>query len=118
MRRVNQAVYKKLEALLPKRVKVYPGIAEETAKLPFVIYNMDSFITSYDKDSDTRRTSYTIEVWSDKFDECDELSDIIDEGLRGNIGIGIYSLISNGSMGYNDKAGFFSRLNFDIDIDE
>ena len=115
MQRVNKVVYQKLKAILPAGTKIYPAIAENDAEYPFVIYNMNSFSTDYDKDSDDRHCSYTIEIRSDNFDECDGLADSIDLGLRGCIGAGVYSLIESGSSGYDNS--YYQQLNFDIDID-
>lgn len=115
MQRVNKAVCAKLKELLPG-VNVFPALAEEDAKYPFVVYNMDGFSVSQDKDSGDREARYTIDIWDNDFDRCDEMADTIDAGFKGEIAEGVEVEIVGGASGF--AGGYFTKLNFDIEIDE
>ena len=114
MQRVNQAIYQKLRQILPEQVKIYPVIADEDAKLPLCVYNGVSFNTDTSKDGiEEYQFSYTVQLWTVTFDECDELATIVTEKMNGIIGEKIEAILSSGSSGY-DNGAFFQELSFNV----
>lgn len=114
MERVNQAVYKRLRELLPERVAIYPGVADEDAKFPYCVYNADSFSTETSKDGiEGYQFSYSVQLWAITFDECDNLATVAGEGMNGRIGAGIDAVLSGGSSGY--EGAFLQVLNFNVE---
>lgn len=76
MQRINKEVYRILEAALPNKTGIYPAFAIDDVRFPFVVYNCDSFAPERTKDGTYRyRMQYSVEVYSDKFDQSDNLAD-------------------------------------------
>lgn len=112
MRVVNEAVYKKLTELVPD-VPCYPAIAEDDAIFPYVVYNADSFTVETSKDGiEAYNFTYTVSVWSDKFDKCEEIADTIMDGLAWMIAPGVFALVNGGRSSY--EGAYNQELTFDV----
>lgn len=121
MERVNSVLYRLLKGCLSSDVKVYPGIAEEDAKFPYIVYNQDSFQAKSTKDGIYKLTfQYGVDVWSDTFNEsdkyateiafgCSRLCPIVLEDPAGCLRI----VLAEGSADYSE-GGFVQRLLFDV----
>ncbi len=121
MERVNSELYRLLKRWLPSGVKVYPGIAEEDAKFPYVVYNQESFETKRTKDGIYGISfQYVVDVWCETFNEADKyatqivlgssrLGRILLEEPSGRLRL----VLSEGSADFSD-GGFLQRLSFSI----
>lgn len=121
MERVNSALYRFLSGCLPVKVKVYPGIADEDAKFPYVVYNQESFETKRTKDGVYRiEFRYVVDVWSDSFNESDSCATSV---VFQSFAAGVVCLedpsgclrivLKDGSSDYSE-GGFVQRLSFDV----
>lgn len=116
MKRLNERIYDKLKQAVGK-IAIYPGIGKNEAKYPYIVYNDDSYNTEYTKDGPTNEYySYEISIYSDSFDEADELSDKIRQGLKGVRNEFIRSCRrTGGSAIYGDC--FVRTLTYQIEVD-
>lgn len=119
---LNGLIADKLTDILPKRVFVYPGIATENAKYPFVVYNDDSCEIYRNKLGIYEYLfNYTITIASESFDESDELADSIRDGF-GNLSrsCSVSCLEANEMSGYEgvgtEKVAFVRRLQYEITV--
>lgn len=121
MERVNSELYRLLKQWLPSGVKVYPGIAEEDAKFPYVVYNQESFETKRTKDGIYGISfQYVVDVWCETFNESDKYATqiVLGSSRLGRILLeepsGCLRLVlAEGSADYSD-GGFLQRLSFSI----
>ena len=118
MQRVNKELFKRLEEILPNKTGIYPVIADQVVRFPYVVYNCSSFVARRTKDGvDDYRMDYGISVISDKFDEADAIADSIMAGLDGYRSKNIQScILVSGSSGV-DGNGFLQNLDFQIESD-
>lgn len=118
MQRVNKEIYKVLESALPNKTGIYPAFGSEEARFPFVVYNCDSFTTDRSKDGiEEYRMQYSVDVYSDRFDESDRIADMVIENLEGYRIEAISGVIrlTGGSSSYDGS--FRHTLNFDVVVD-
>lgn len=119
MQFVNKEIYARLSNILNDiKVPSYPAIADEDAKLPYVVYNNNSYTVNRTKDGiESYDMQYNISVYADKFDTADQIADLIRKGLDGIRSKTIYRLwLNSGSSSFTDGV-FVQDLNFDIECD-
>lgn len=119
MQRVNKDIFKVLEAALPNKTGIYPTIADQNVRYPYVVYNCDGYTVDHSKDGIIGyRMEYRISVCSDKFDEADALADSLVNVLDGYRSSNIQqSYLSGGSSSFSDQA-FCHSMDFIIVVDE
>lgn len=119
MQRVNKDIFKVLEATLPNKTGIYPTIADQDVRYPYVVYNCDSYTVKRTKDGIVDyRMEYRISVCSDKFDEVDVLADSIIKVMDGYCSLNIQqSFLSGGSSSFSDRT-FCQEMDFTIVVDE
>lgn len=116
MRKLNTAINKKINEILPD-VPVYPAIADADAAMPYVVYTDESFTVDRTKDGIFSQIhNVTIDIWTEKFDEGDEMADILLANMEYVISPGIESYITSGNWGYEDGS-YRQTLNFEIEVD-
>lgn len=116
MKKLNAAICKKLNELLPC-VPVYPVIADEDASLPYVVYTDSSFTVERTKDGPYGQIhDVSVQIWTEQFDQGDDMADTVQDGLVYVIAPGIESLLMSGNSGYQGDA-FYQTLNFEIEVD-
>lgn len=112
MRTVNEIIYKRMSELLPD-VAIYPVVADDDARYPYVVYNADSFTVDSSKDGiEAFNFVYSVSVWSDKFEKCEEIADKLATGLCYTLDKGCFSMVSGGSSRW--EGAYNQDLTFDV----
>lgn len=118
MQRVNKEIFKVLESTLPHKTGIYPDFGGEDARFPFVVYSCDSFAPERSKMKiELYRMQYSFDIFSDKFDVSDQISDQIIKGLEGyRSEVIAIAHFQSGSSAYDGS--FRHTLNFEIIANE
>lgn len=114
---IGKVVY---SLLSPITRNIYPLVAENSTRFPFIVYSRDSLISSYCKDGLYEdEVTLTVNIATAKYDEGVSMAEQVRETLTINKyetdGMKISSVMTNATEAYADTC-YVQTLIFDIKI--